>query len=130
VVALPQWLTIDQAAEYCGVARAEVYYKMLRHLEVRRIGVRGGVMPFGRMIRIGRASLLRLAEQPQAPAEVLPRWVTLKQAGDYYQVSPTVIRRMIAHEQLEARRIGSTKAIRVDRESLLQQGRFRTSTTW
>jgi hypothetical protein len=118
-------LTAGQAAEYCGVDRAEVYYKMLRDLEARRIGVRGGVMPFGRLIRIERASLVRLRGEPDVPAEVLPRWVTLKQAGDHYQVSPTLIRRMIAHEQLDARRIGSTKAIRVDRESLMELGRFR-----
>jgi hypothetical protein len=53
-LALPTWLTIAQAAEYCGVDRAEVYYKMLRNLEVRRIGVRGGVMPYGRLIRVER----------------------------------------------------------------------------
>jgi len=34
-------LTIGQAADYCGIDRAEVYHKMLRDLEVRRIGVRG-----------------------------------------------------------------------------------------
>jgi hypothetical protein len=52
-------LTIGQTAEYFGVDRAEVCYKMLRDLEVRRIGVRGGVMPFGRLIRVERGSLLR-----------------------------------------------------------------------
>ena len=124
---LPPWLTIDQAAEYCGSDRAEVYYKMMRDLEVRRIGV-PGVMPFGRVIRIARRSLLRLTGEPDVAAEALPRWVTLKQAGDYYQVSHTLIRRMIAHEQLDARRIGSSKAIRIDRESLLQLGRFRSWT--
>jgi hypothetical protein len=40
-------LTIGQTAEYCGVDRTEVY-KMLQDLEVRRVGVRGGVTPFGR----------------------------------------------------------------------------------
>jgi len=40
-VALPPWLTIGQTPEYCGVDRAEVYYKMLRDLEARRIGVAG-----------------------------------------------------------------------------------------
>ncbi|WP_367185707.1 helix-turn-helix domain-containing protein [Mycobacterium sp.] len=39
----------------------------------------------------------------------LPRWVTIKQAAEYYQVSPTLIRRMIAHEQLDARRIGRSR---------------------
>jgi hypothetical protein len=53
-------MTIGQTAEYCGVERAEVYYKMLRDLEIRRIGVRGGAMPLGRLIRIERGSLLRL----------------------------------------------------------------------
>jgi hypothetical protein len=56
----------------------------------------------------------------------LPRWATLKQAGDYYQVSPNLIRRIIAHEQLDARRIGRSRSIRIDRESLLQLGRYRT----
>jgi hypothetical protein len=83
-VALPPWLTIDQAAEYCGINRTEVYYKLLRDLEVRRIGVRGGAVPIGRAIRISRGSLLRLTGEPEMPAEALPRWVTLKQAGDYY----------------------------------------------
>jgi hypothetical protein len=63
-VATPPWLTIGRAAEYCGVDRAEVYYKMLRDLEVRRIGVRGGVMSLGRLIRIERGSLLRLRDEP------------------------------------------------------------------
>jgi hypothetical protein len=34
-------LTIGQTAEYCGVDRTEVYHNMLRHLEVRRVGVHG-----------------------------------------------------------------------------------------
>jgi hypothetical protein len=55
----------------------------------------------------------------------LPRWVTLKQAGDYYQVNPNLIRRIIAHEELDARRIGNSNRIRIDRESLLQLGRYR-----
>jgi hypothetical protein len=128
-VALPPWLTILQTAEYCGVDRAEVYYKMLRDLEVRRIGVGGGVMPFGRVIRVERGSLLRLQGVSDAPPQELPRWVTLKQAADYYQVSPDLIRRIIAHEQLDARRIGSSRSIRIERESLLQLGRFKTSMT-
>jgi len=57
---------------------------------------------------------------------VLPRWVTLTQAADYYQVSGHLIRLLIAHEQLDARRIGSGRAIRIDRDSLLQLGRTRT----
>jgi hypothetical protein len=86
IVALPPWLTIGQVAEYCGVDRADVYCKMLGDLEVRRIGVRGGVMPLGRLIRIGRGSLLPLRGQqkpaaagasslgdPQASRQPLPR---------------------------------------------------------
>jgi hypothetical protein len=122
---LPPWLTIAQVAQHCGVDRTEVYYKLLPDLEVRRIGVRGGVAPWGRLIRVERRSVLRMCGESAVPAEVLPRWVTLKQAGDYYQVSPNLIRRMIAHEQLDARRIGSTKAIRIDRDSLMQLGRFK-----
>jgi hypothetical protein len=127
-VVLPPWLTIGQTAEYCGVDRTEVYQKMLRDLEVRRIGVRGGVMPFGRLIRIERGSLLRLRGEPEGSSQELPRWVTMKQAADYYQVSPDLIRRIIAHEQLDARRIGRSRNIRIDRESLLQLGRFRVWT--
>jgi hypothetical protein len=127
-VGLSQWLTVTQAAEYCRLDRNEVY-QLLRDLEIRRIGVRGGAMPFGRLIRIERGSLLRARGEPDVFPEVLPRWVTLKQAGSHYQVSPTLIRRLIAHEQLEARRVGSTKAIRVDRESLMELGRFRRWTT-
>jgi hypothetical protein len=127
-VVLPPWLTICQAAEYCGVDRTEVYQKMLRDLEVRRIGVRSGVMPFGRLIRIERGSLLRFRGEPDVPAEELSRWVTMKQAADYYQVSPDLIRRIIAYEQLDARRIGRSRNIRVDRESLLQLGRLKAWT--
>jgi hypothetical protein len=53
-----------------GIA-ANVHNKMLRDLEIRRIGVRGGVMPFGRLIRIERGSLLRLIGEPDGwPAVV------------------------------------------------------------
>jgi hypothetical protein len=121
---LPPWLTISQAAEYCGVDRAELYAKVLRNLEIRRVGVRGGVMPFGRLIRVERGSLLRLRGEPDQPSAELPRWVTMKQAAEYYQVSSHLIRALIAHEQLDARRIGGTKPIRIDRESLLQLGRY------
>ncbi|MGO9033002.1 helix-turn-helix domain-containing protein [Mycobacterium sp.] len=58
------------------------------------------------------------------------RWVRIKQAAEYYQVSPTLIRALIAHEQLEACRIGSSRAIRIDPESLLQLGQFKSWTTW
>ncbi len=122
---LPPWMTIAQVGEYYGVDRAEVYYHLLQELDVRRIGVRGGVMPFGRLIRVERGSLLRRRGQPDIPAEVLPRWVTLTQAGGHYQVSPRLIRTLIAHEQLDAWRIGSGRAIRIDRDSLLELGRIR-----
>jgi hypothetical protein len=88
-------LTIGQAAEHCGVDRGQVYYKMLRGLEVRRIGVCGGAMSFGRLIRIERGSLLRLTGETEVPSQELPRWVTLKQAANYYQVSPNLIRRIL-----------------------------------
>lgn len=129
VLELPPWLIVTQAAQYCGVDRAEMYYKMLRDLEVRRIGVRGGAMPFGRLIRIERGSLLRLRGEPDPPSQELPRWVTIRQAAEHYQVSPELIRRLVAHEQLDARRIGATRNLRIDRESLLQLGRFRSWTT-
>jgi hypothetical protein len=38
---LPEWLSVQQAADYCGVDHGEMYHKMLRNLEIRRIGVRG-----------------------------------------------------------------------------------------
>jgi hypothetical protein len=82
VSTLPPWLTIAQVAEHCEVDRTEVYYKMLSDLEVRRIGIRGGVVPWGRLIRVERASLLRLRGESAVPAEVLPHWVTLPPAAD------------------------------------------------
>jgi excisionase family DNA binding protein len=83
-------------------------------------------MPLGRLIRFERGSLLRLKGEPEAPSQKLSRWVTIKQAAEYYQVSPTLIRRIIAHEQLDARRIGRSRNIRIERESLLQLGQFKT----
>lgn len=122
--ALPAWLTTTQVAEYCGVDRTEAYHQLLQKLEVRRIGIRGGAAPWGRLIRVERGSVLQLCGKPTVPAEVLPRWVTLKQAAKHYQVSPHLIRQLIAHEQLDARRIVSSRTIRVDRDSLLQLGRI------
>jgi hypothetical protein len=58
------------------------------------------------------------------PLAELPRWVTMKQAAEYYQISPHLVRALIAHEQLDARRIGGTRAIRIARESLRQLGRY------
>jgi hypothetical protein len=81
------------------------------------------------LIRVERGSLLRLRGEEGVPLAELPRWVTMKQAAEYYQVSSNLIRALIAHEQLDARRIGGTKAIRVDRESLLQLGRYKTWST-
>jgi site-specific recombinase XerD len=40
--------------DYIRFDRAEMYYKMLSNLEVRRIGMRGGAIPFGRLIRVER----------------------------------------------------------------------------
>jgi excisionase family DNA binding protein len=54
----------------------------------------------------------------------LPRWVTIKQAAEYYQLDPKTIRRMIAHGKLQARRVGE-RSIRVDRGSLLELGRVK-----
>lgn len=122
---LPPWLTTAQVAEHCGVDRAEVYYRLLQKVEVRRIGVRGGAAPWGRLVRVERGSMLRIRGEPVVPAEELPRWVTVKQAATYYQVSAHLIRQVIAHEQLDARRIGSGRAIRIDRDSLLELGKIR-----
>jgi hypothetical protein len=40
-------------------------------------------------------------------------------------VSLNLIRALIAHEQLDARRIGDSKIIRIERDSLLALGRLR-----
>ena len=84
----------------------------------------------GRLIRIERGSLLRLRREPETLSEQLPRWVTIRQAADHYRVSPHLIRALIAHEELDARRIGNGKQIRIDRESLLQLGRYRSRGSW
>ncbi|MDP7735127.1 DNA-binding protein [Mycobacterium paragordonae] len=125
MTALPPWLTTAQVAEHCGVNRTEAYNRLLQKLEVRRIGVRGGAGPWGRLIRVERGSVLRMCGEPDVVEDVLPRWLTLKRAANYYQVSPHLIRQLIAYEQLDARRIGSSRAIRVARDSLLQLGRVR-----
>jgi excisionase family DNA binding protein len=121
---LPPWVSVTQAADYCGVDRTEMYTKLLRTLEIRRIGVRG-VYATGRLIRIGRGSLHRLRGEPQMPSAELPRWVTIAQAARHYQVSRNLIRLLIAHEQLDAHRLGNGRHIRIDRESLEQLGRIR-----
>jgi excisionase family DNA binding protein len=54
----------------------------------------------------------------------LPRWVTIKQAAEYYRLDPKTIRRMIARSKLKARRVGE-RSIRVDRDSLLELGRVK-----
>jgi hypothetical protein len=76
VSTLPPWLTIAQEAEQCDVDRAEVYYRLLQKLEVRRIGIRGGATPWGRLIRVERGSVLEMCGQSAIPDDVLPRWVT------------------------------------------------------
>ncbi|MUL76467.1 helix-turn-helix domain-containing protein [Mycobacterium sp. CBMA226] len=119
-------MTIAQVAEHCGIDPAHVYSRLLPELVFRRIGVRGGAAPMGRLIRIERGSVLQLCGETVVHADVLlPRWVTLQQAGHHYQVSPHLIRRLIAHQQLDARRIGTSRSIRIDRDSLLQLGQIR-----
>lgn len=125
---LPAWLTVTQAAEYCGMDRAEMYHKVLRNLEARRIGTRGGAMPFGRLIRVERGSILRLRGEPDVSPQPLPRWVTISQASAHYQISTHLTRMLIAQDQLDARYIGKSNRIRIDRESLLPLGRYRR--TW
>ena len=58
-----------------------------------------------------------------AMADELARWVTIKQAAAYYQISGHTVRRMIALGELKAKRIGP-KTIRIDRESLLELGDY------
>jgi hypothetical protein len=81
------------------------------------------------LVRIERGSLLRFrGEPPLVPAEALPHWVALKQAATYYRVSAHLIPVLIAHEQLDTRRIGSGRAIPIDRDSVLELGRIRVWT--
>jgi hypothetical protein len=68
---LPPWVSVTQAADYCGVDRTEMYTKLLHTLEIRRIGVRGAY-PTGRLIRIERGSLHRLRGEPQMPSPDSP----------------------------------------------------------
>lgn len=117
-------MTTEQVAQHCGVDRAQVHHGLLQKLEVRRIGVTGGAAPWGRLIRVERGSVLRMCGDPAVEDEVLPRWVKMTQAANYYQVSPRLIRRLVAREQLDARRIGSSRTIRIDRDSLLPLGRI------
>jgi hypothetical protein len=120
VTALAPWLTTAQVAQLCGVDRAEAYHRLLPQLDIRHIGVRGGAAPWGRLIRVERGSVLQLCGQADVPADELPRWVTLTQSADHYQVSPHLIRRVIAYEQLDTRRIGTSRAIRIDRDRSLR----------
>lgn len=120
---LAPWLTAAQVAQLCDVDRVEAYTRLVPWLDFRRIGVRGGASPWGRLIRVERGSVLRLCGRPEVPAATLPRWVTLEQAAGHYQVSAHLIRRIIAYEQLDARCIGSSRAIRLDRGSVLELGR-------
>lgn len=120
-----QWITVAQAAALCETDYQEIYHRRLSQLEFRRIGTRLGSSPFGRLIRIELASLQRSMGQPVTPTRVLPRWVTIKQAAAYYQRNTHLVRTLIAHEQLEARRIGDSRTLRVDRDSLLQLGKWR-----
>jgi excisionase family DNA binding protein len=58
-------------------------------------------------------------------AEELPRWLTIKQAAEYYQISARTMRSLRAHGKPKARRIGE-RNIRIDRESLLELGRVKS----
>ena len=42
------WLSVQQAADYCGVDHIEMYQKMPRNLEIRRMSMRC-VTPYGRL---------------------------------------------------------------------------------
>jgi excisionase family DNA binding protein len=64
------------------------------------------------------------------PSPELPRWVTIAQAARHYQVSRNLIRSLIAHEQLDARRLGNGRHIRIGRESLEQLGCIRYRGNW
>lgn len=56
-------------------------------------------------------------------ADELPRWVTIKQAAEYYQISERTVRKMISIGDLKAKRIGP-KTIRIERGSLVELGDF------
>jgi hypothetical protein len=52
-------------------------------------------------------------------------WLTISQVARCDQVSPHLIRRIIAYDQLDGRRAGSDRRIRIDRDSLQGLGRIR-----
>ena len=62
-MAIPPWLTIGQTAEYYGVDRAEVYYKMLRDLEIRRFGVCWKLTSTYALLSVAESLLTRAADE-------------------------------------------------------------------
>jgi excisionase family DNA binding protein len=78
-------------------------------------------------IRVDRDSLswsLGLFEHGEIDLsdEPLPRWTTVRQAAEYYQIRTATVRHLIAAGQLKAKQIG--KSLRIERESLLHLGEY------
>jgi hypothetical protein len=72
-----------------------MYGGRLKGIEVRRVGS-PSVYPAGKLYRIERGSLLRLNGADEVAVQELPRWVKIKQAAEYYQISDRTVRTMIA----------------------------------
>lgn len=123
---LPPWLSTKQAAELLGMPLPQfmnaMYGGRLTGIDVRRVGTIG-MYAVGRLYRFERGSLLRLKGADDVAAEELPRWVKVRQAADYYQISKRTVPAMIAHGQLKAKRIG--RQIRIERDSLMELGRVK-----
>ena len=131
---MTRWLTSSQAAAELGVSVPEMFSALsggrLR-VRVRKMGGNPYITSC-RILRFDRGSLnwsgLDLEpltdEEYDAMANELPRWVTIKQAAEYYQISGHTVRKMIAIGDLKAKRIGP-KTIRIDRDSLMELGDYR-----
>lgn len=129
-----RWLTSSQAAAELGVSVAEMFSALSAgrlRVRVRRMGGDSCITSC-RILRFDRDSLnwsgLNLPpltdEEYDAMAAELPRWVTIRQAAEYYQISGHTVRKMIANGDLKAERIGP-RSIRIDRDSLLELGDYR-----
>lgn len=123
-----RWLTSEQAAVHAGISLSQFHNALQGgrlQAHIRKIAVLGPTR--GGRIRVDRDSLswslglfkhveLDLSDEP------LPRWATIRQAAEYYQISTTTVRHLIAAGQLKAKRIG--KVLRIERESLLHLGEY------
>lgn len=131
---MTRWLTSSQAAAELAVSVPEMFNAMYGgrlRVRVRKMGGDSRVTSC-RILRFDRDSLNWSGLDPEpltdeeydAMANELPRWVTIKQAAEYYQISGHTVRKMIAIGELRAKRIGP-KTIPIDRDSLLELGDYR-----